>query len=114
VISARFVSLLSEGIAAKKGSIGHLKLLTVGEAGSVKVGVTHAGEMPSLDGAFTGPLSHCEVTVNIRATLSPGDLASIVLAAVERFGESVNAECEVSAVNTFRPGAPNPTYRYNE
>ncbi len=76
--------------------------------------MTQVGEKPHLDGAFTGPLSYLELTVNMRATLSPGVLSAILHDAVGHFSESERAESDISAINTFRPGAPNPTYRYGE
>lgn len=72
------------------------------------------GEKPIPEGTFFGLLSHLELTINIRATLSPGDLSAILHHAVGQFGESDKAVTEISVVNTFRPGAPNPTYRYAE
>jgi Ni2+-binding GTPase involved in maturation of urease and hydrogenase len=115
LVSVRMVERLTQGIGARHGSIGHLKLLAVGSTGSVKVGVTQVGEKPVLEGAFTlAPLSQLQVIINMRATLSPGDLAAIVHEAAGHFQIADQAEVDISAINTFRPGAPQPTYRYRE
>ena len=114
IICARMIEMLAHGIADRNCRIGHLKLLAVGPTGSVKVGLTQFGDKPGLEGAFIGPLSHLEVTVNIRATLSPGALSTILHDAVTHCAEFDNAETDIAAINTFRPGAPNPTYRYGE
>jgi G3E family GTPase len=114
IISIRLAEKIARGIAQRQGKIGHLKLLVVGSSGSVKVGVTHAEERPSLDGIFTAPSPFLEVTVNTRATVSPGDMAAIVHDAVEQFKASDQAEVDIAVINTFRPGAPHPTHRYAE
>lgn len=113
-ISGRLAEKIAQGIGERNGKIGHLKLLVVGPTGSVKVGMTHVEEKPALEGTFVGLVPSLEVTINARATLSPGDLADIVHSALELFKESEHAEVDISAVNTFRPGAPKPTYRYGD
>ena len=113
-MSAHLAEKIAQGIGRRNGKIGHLKLLVVGPTGSVKVGVTQVEERPALDGTFTAVTPSLEVTVNVRATLSPGDLAAIVHEALDYFKESEYAEVDISAINTFRPGAPNPTYRYGD
>jgi G3E family GTPase len=110
-ITWRMAQRLTESIKQRNGSIGHLKLLAVGDTGSMKAGVTQVNEKPMLDGAFTGPLTYMEVTVNLRATLSPGDLSSILHELVGQCRESDKALTEISTMNTFRPGASNPTHR---
>jgi hypothetical protein len=113
-IGTHLAEKIAQGIGTRNGKIGHLKLLVVGSTGSVKVGVTHVEEKPALDGSFTALTPSLEVTVNTRATLSPGDLAAIVHDALDQFKESEHAEVDISAINTFRPGAPNPTHRYGD
>lgn len=111
-VTARFLESLTRAIGERNGKIGHLKLLAVGPTGSVKVGVTRVGEHPVADGTFTGPTSHLQVTVNMRATLSPGDLSAILHEAADECRDTDKADVDIAAINTFRPGAPNPTYRY--
>jgi Ni2+-binding GTPase involved in maturation of urease and hydrogenase len=114
VISGRLGERFEQGIRERHGGIGHLKLLVVGLTGSAKVSVTYAGQKPVVDGAFTGPAAHFQVTVNIRATLSPEELTDIVHDTLGYFRENDQAEADISALNAFRPGAPKPTYRYRE
>jgi G3E family GTPase len=105
---------LAQGVANRNGRIGHLKLLTVGKSGSAKIGVTQIGERPVAEGAFTSPVSSLNLTINIRATLSPGDLSAIVTEMVAQLKKTYEADVDVSAINAFRPGAPKPTYRYTD
>ncbi len=109
-------ALLAEGfreeVGIRNGVIGHLKLLAVGDTGSIKAGLTQLGRAADLDGRFTGPLSELQVTVNMRATVSPGDLAEIVIASLARLKGTHGADTDIAYLNTFRPSPPNPTYRY--
>ena len=111
-ISAALVEGFGQAIRKHHGSIGHMKLLAVGPTGSVKVGLTHATEKPEVEGTFTAPLSQLQLTINIRATLSPGDLAAIVHEVIDHLKESKQAVADISTLNTFRPGEPRPTHRY--
>jgi hypothetical protein len=114
VIAARMAEALVEGVSGRDGSIGHLKLLAVGNTGSVKAGLTRFGRPVEFDGAFTGPLTELQVTLNMRATVSPGDLTAIALACLERLKMADRAETDVSFLNTFRPAPPKPTFRYDQ
>ena len=111
-ISASLVEGFGQGIGKRNGRIGHMKLLAVGPTGSVKVGLTHVGEKPEVEGTFTAPLSHLQVTINMRATLSPGDLSAIVHEGIDHLKESNKGDADISNLNTFRPGEPKPTHRY--
>jgi Ni2+-binding GTPase involved in maturation of urease and hydrogenase len=111
-ITASLVEAFAGGIGKRQGRIGHMKLLAVGPSGSVKVGLTHVGEKPEVEGTFSAPVTHLHVTVNMRATLSPGDLSAIVHEAIDQVKQTRRAEAEISALNTFRPGEPRPTHRY--
>jgi Ni2+-binding GTPase involved in maturation of urease and hydrogenase len=111
-ISAALVEAFGQAISKHQGSIGHMKMLAVGSTGSVKVGLTHATEKPEVEGTFTAPLSHLHLTINMRATLSPGDLAAIVHEVIDHLKESHQVVADISTLNTFRPGEPRPTHRY--
>lgn len=112
IVGGRMAESIAKGIGARGGKIGHVKLMAVGASGSVKAGVTQVGETPVLDGVFNAPLSNLEVTINIRATLSPGDLSTIINEMSVQLQKIFKAKVDISAINTFRPGAPNPTHRY--
>lgn len=104
-------SILKE-VDRRKAEIGHIKFLVVGKTGSIKMGATILGEPVDFEGVFQGPLSELELTVNIRAAISPGALADIASKILDLLRKIYGAETDLSYMNTFRPGAPNPTYRY--
>jgi hypothetical protein len=103
---------MADDISERKAMIGHLKLLAAGETGSVKTGITVAGQRGELTGAFSGPVSHLHVTLNARATVSPNDFTEILTSMMASFKCGGVAETVLTYLNTFRPSSPNPTYRY--
>jgi G3E family GTPase len=105
---------LRRGVADRGGQIGNLKILIVGAGNFVKCGTTHTDQAPTLDGRFDAPLSEAQVTINLRATLSPDDLSSILRLMVDTLKRAYRAEATISYLNTFRPAPPRPTYRYTE
>lgn len=112
-IAARMVLGMADGITGRKAKIGHLKLLALGETGGVKAGISVVGQGGQLDGSFSGPELRVHVTLNARATVSPGDLAEIVTSLMADFRHGNGAQTDVSYLNTFRPSPPNPTHRYS-
>lgn len=112
-IAVRMALGMADGITGRKAKIGHLKLFAVGETGGVKAGISFAGQGGQLDGSFSGQVSRLHVTLNARATVSPGDLAEIVTSLMADLRQSDSAQTDVSYLNTFRPAPPNPTHRYS-
>src|SRR5271157_3748755 len=112
-IAVRMALGMADEITGRKAKIGHLKLFAVGETGGVKAGISVAGQGGQLDGSFSGPVSRLHVTLNARATVSPGDLAEIVTSLMAHLRQGDAAKTDVLYLNTFRPGAPNPTHRYS-
>lgn len=104
-------SILHE-VDKRKGEIGHVKFLVIGKTGSMKIGATVMGEQVGFEGLFTGPVSELELILNIRAAISPGALADIASRIFDLLRKTYEAETDLSYMNTFRPGAPNPTYRF--
>jgi G3E family GTPase len=112
-VAGKIAEEIRNQVSRRGGRVGHLKLLAVGKTGSIKAGITVSGEHLEVDGTFTGPLSELQLTVNIRAAVSPGDLSEIVNSTLSLVKNTENAEVDLSYVNTFRPSPPNPTHRYN-
>jgi G3E family GTPase len=110
-IAEQLAQALLDGVNARNGHVGHIKFLLVGDTGSFKAGITQSGHAAELEGAFSGPTSSVQVTVNIRATVSPGELAEILTDSIGRFRHAGDACADIAAIHTFRPGAPRPTYR---
>lgn len=106
------VETLRRGVADRGGRIGNLKILVQAGGNFVKCGTTHTDRAAILDGRFDAPLREAQITVNLRATVSPDDLSSILRQMVDSVKRDYRAEAAISYMNTFRPAPPKPTYRY--
>jgi len=104
---------MADRITGLKARIGHLKVLAIGDTGGVKAGITISGEAGQLDGSFSGPVSRLHLTLNARATVSPGDLADIMISVITDFRHTDGAQTDIARLSTFRPAPPNPTHRYS-
>jgi hypothetical protein len=112
-VAVRIALGMADGITGRKAKIGHVKLLAIGQTGGVKAGISVAGQGGQLDGSFTGPEKRLHVTLNARATVSPGDLVEIVTSLMTGFRRDEEAEMDILYLNTFRPAPPKPTHRYS-
>jgi len=105
---------LRQGVADCGGQIGNLKILVLGAGTSVKCGTTQVDRAPTLDGRFEAPVREAQITVNLRATVSPDELSSILRRMVDTIRRDYRADAAITYMNTFRPAPPKPTYRYTE
>jgi len=104
---------MADRITRLKARIGHLKVLAMGDTGGVKAGISISGQSGQIDGFFSGPVSRLHLTLNARATVSPGDLANIMMSVLMDFRHVDGAQMDISHLSTFRPAPPNPTHRYS-
>lgn len=104
---------MADRITKLKARIGHLKVLAMGDTGGVKAGISISGQSGQIDGFFSGLVSRLHLTLNARATVSPGDLADIMMSVLMDFRHIDGAQMDISHLSTFRPAPPNPTYRYS-
>lgn len=109
----QLLSRLSAALEQAKGRVGHVKLLADTASGYAKAGTTVSGSGFDVDGGFNAKVRKMDFTINVRATLDPLDLSRIVQIAVDRFAASPGTRTSVRYLNTFRPGRPDPTYRFN-
>ena len=105
---------LRRRVADRNGHIGNLKILAVRKNKSIKCGTSHVESKPQLEDRFTDSIDHMNITINVRATISPDDMSSVLNGMVDHVKEQDQAETSILYLNTFRPAPPNPTYRYNQ
>jgi G3E family GTPase len=106
--------ILRRGVAERGGRIGNLKILVQAAESFVKCGTTHTDQAPTLNGRIEVPIHEAQITINVRATVSPDDLSSIVRRTVDAIKRGYRADVAISYMNTFRPAPPRPTYRYTK
>jgi G3E family GTPase len=111
-LSLSVTEILRRGVADRRGRIGNLKILVQAHKNFVKCGTTHIDQAATLDGRFSAPIRESQITINVRATVSPDDLSSILRRTVEAIKRGYRADAGISYLNTFRPAPPKPTYRY--
>lgn len=113
-LSLNIVQRLQESLAANDAEPAHLKTIGM-SAGSHGVANLVSSDTP----AVLSLASHCQtrqadVIVNARVAVDPQVLEEHVQAAVRAACQSLRATPEFLQTQSFRPGRPNPTYRYAE
>jgi Ni2+-binding GTPase involved in maturation of urease and hydrogenase len=103
----------AETCRAQGGEIAHLKVLVSAEGGDIVANLTSNAGTPAARGAITGAPTAAQLTVNARVALGPEALEAIVRAAIaEVAGAALCAE--ITHLESFRPGRPQPTHRFTE
>jgi Ni2+-binding GTPase involved in maturation of urease and hydrogenase len=113
-LSLNIVQRLQQSLAASDAEPAHLKTIGM-SAGRHAVANLVSSDTP----AVLSLASHCrtcqaDVIVNARVAIDPQVLEQHVQAAVQAACQAVQATPEYLQTQSFRPGRPNPTYRYAE
>jgi Ni2+-binding GTPase involved in maturation of urease and hydrogenase len=113
-LSLNIVQRLQQALAAGDAEPAHLK--TIGtSAGSHAVANLVSSDTPAvLSLASNCQTRQADVIVNARVAMDPQVLKEHVQAAVRAACQSASATPEFLQMQSFRPGRPNPTYRYAE
>ncbi len=103
------------GVAAARGAeVGHIKLLLMTPAGTVRANaVTTTGQVQQ-SGALASRVEGGSLTFNARVAMPPEDLAAVVRQAVAEQAAEAGVNAVVGRLQSFRPGRPNPTHRFAE
>ena len=106
----RFARTLRAALAANGAEVAHLKMTLTPDSGPDLgvVNLTRTDAEPEFAHRLAEPLSHGELTVNLRAEAAPELLQSLLEAAC-RAAPGVTATTR--HVEAFRPGRPVPTHR---
>jgi hypothetical protein len=101
---------LRQEMAGLGAEVAHLKMTLMPDEGPdlAALSLTQTDAVPRATHTLKGPLERGELTVNLRAEADPADLRR----AVEKVLAGVaGAKVQISQINAFRPGRPNPTHR---
>ncbi len=113
-LSLSIVQRLQQALAASDAEPAHLKTIGM-SAGSHAVANLVSSDSPAvLSRASKCRTRQADVIVNARVAIDPQILEEHVQAAVRAASRSLNATPEFLQTQSFRPGRPNPTYRYAE
>jgi Ni2+-binding GTPase involved in maturation of urease and hydrogenase len=104
---------LRHGAARALAAIGHLKALLTTAERSLRGNVTGSQTPVELTGEGW-PTTAAELTLNARIELAPDELEALVRRALRRVGNQFGAAPTVLRLECFRPGRPQPTWRFDE
>jgi Ni2+-binding GTPase involved in maturation of urease and hydrogenase len=108
------VQRLQQSLAAQDAEPAHLKTISM-SGGSHGVANLVSSDTPAvLSLASNCRVQQADVIVNARVAVDPQILQEHVQAAVRAACQSLSATPEFLQTQSFRPGRPNPTYRYAE
>ena len=113
-LSLSIVQRLQQSLAASAAEPAHLKTIGIAD-GSHGVANLVSSDTPAvLSLASNCQTCQADVIVNARVAIDPQVLQEHVQAAVRATCQALNATPEFLQTQSFRPGRPNPTYRYAE
>lgn len=91
---------------------GHIKVLASADRSTSVANWVSSDTPVELSVASSAEVISADALVNVRAHGSPETLEQIVRQAVEQAAAAADLACEISSVQYFRPGRPEPLHRY--
>ena len=111
LFATRLLRDLGQQFAAMKASVGHIKLNIVSGESNLTGNLTGRVDSLSIRGS-AGVSENAHLTLNARIEMSPERLEEVVRQALDAaLGENLRAE--TLTWRCFRPGRPNPTFRFD-
>jgi Ni2+-binding GTPase involved in maturation of urease and hydrogenase len=108
----RVVSRLREALAGAGAEVAHLKAVGLRDVSFGVANLVSSGTAPELSLPSRGRVPEAELIVNARVAADPAELERQVRREVEAACREAGAQAEFVAVQSFRPGRPQPTHRY--
>jgi G3E family GTPase len=111
-LSLHIVQRLQQSLAASDAEPAHLKTIAMSDGHHGVANLVSSDTPAVLSLASNCQTRQAEVIVNARVAIDPKDLEELVHAAVRAACQSLHASAEFLQTQSFRPGRPNPTYRF--
>jgi len=111
-VTQKLVDSFSQALASAGMEPGHIKVLASAGAATAVANWVSSDAPVELSVASKIEVHTADVLVNARAHGSPEALAQLVRQAVESLAQRYGLACEISSVQHFRPGRPEPVHRY--
>lgn len=105
------VSRLQENLIADQTEVAHLKAIGMWDGNYSVANAVSNFTRPELSLASGCSTRKADLVINARVAASPERLEELVRQEVARTAQLLGAECEVSTLQCFRPGRPEPTHR---
>ncbi|MGL4607126.1 MAG: GTP-binding protein [Eubacteriaceae bacterium] len=103
---------LKDCITLEGGEIAHLKLFLESGHQYAKLNCVGVHQPIDIESGFSNGIKSGELTINIRASLSPEFLREKTLECMDRMKMGHGFSLDKIELDAFRPGYPTPTYRY--
>ena len=113
-LSLDIVRRLQQSLAASNAEPAHLKTIGLWEGHHGVANLVSSDTPPVLSIASNCRTRQADVIVNARVAIDPVLLEEHMRAAVRVACQSLHAAAEFRRTQSFRPGRPNPTYRFVE
>jgi G3E family GTPase len=108
------VRRLQVSLADAAAETAHLKTIGLWEGFHGVANLVSSDTAPELSQASDCCTRHADVVVNARVATSPESLRAMTSQAVQEACQTIGATCEELHTESFRPGRPAPTFRYDQ
>src|SRR5207245_152020 len=106
------VSGLRDGLGRLGVEVAHLKAIGVRDRYFGVANLVSSDTEPELSLPSGGRVAEADVIVNARVATDPGVIEQQVRQTLKAVCQAHGGEAEVRSMQSFRPGRPQPTYRY--
>ncbi|MHB0960252.1 MAG: GTP-binding protein [Pirellulaceae bacterium] len=113
-LSLNVIQRLQETLSTVDAEPAHLKVIGMADRSHAVANLVSSDTPAVLSQASECHTRQADVIVNARVAIDPQTLEEHVQAAVHAVCQTMGAAAEFLHTQSFRPGRPNPTYRYAE
>ncbi len=113
-LAQAIVQQLQQALALCDAEPAHLKTICISGQDHAVANLVSSDTPAVLSHESRCQTDHAEVVVNARVAIAPEILQQQVEAVVQAVCQAMGATFETRQTQSFRPGRPNPTYRYAE
>ena len=107
------VQRLQGSLTAGQAEIAHLKVIGLADGAFGVANLVSSKTQPELSLPSRTTVNEAEVIVNARVAMDPAELQEDVQQALEAVCRARGASLTLGRTQSFRPGRPQPTHRYN-
>ncbi len=106
------IERLRQRLAETNAETAHLKTIGVGDSAHAVANLISSDTPAQVSLASGRQLTQADIIVNARVAIAPETLTELVHASVNDAVKSVSAVADFGETQSFRPGRPVPTHRY--
>ena len=111
-LTLQIVQRLQQSLLASDAEPAHLKTISIADGSHAVANLVSSDTPAVLSHRSQCQSNHAEVIVNVRVAIDPQLLQQLVEATVRSVCQSIGATIKSVQTKSFRPGRPQPTYRF--